>query len=120
MGTKITIELPEWAEKRHIYIMAGIEELAVKKAYSNELLIKTVQCNHCGECCKNIDRPETFPFPVVDGHCAYLKIYTDGKTDCGRGIAMPFSCSVEIPNLTKWDKGHLCCIEHKKELLNDV
>lgn len=37
MGTKITIELPEWAEGRHIYVLASVELLVVKYVGGKEI-----------------------------------------------------------------------------------
>jgi len=108
--------LPEWAEDRHIYILAGMERIATKKANENVLWIKTKRCNHCGKCCMNISHPEKFFMPVVDGNCANLIIYEDGKTDCKLNVDMPLSCCLADPVISNWKDKDICCIEYKKEL----
>jgi len=93
---KITIDLPEWAEERHIYVMAGIELLA-HKLPDKPLYIKTERCNMCGKCC--MDLSNRHPFPVVNGRCIYLQ-KEPGKNEmwrCELAINRPFGCSVGIP-----------------------
>ena len=115
MGTKITIELPEWAEERHIYVMAGLENVAVKKANSDEVLIKTETCNYCGKCCMNIPYPEKFPLPTVNGNCIHLDVYDNGKTECKLGFFMPFACAIGGPVSANWKDKDMCCIKYDKK-----
>jgi hypothetical protein len=65
---KITIEIPEWAKERHIFIMAGTECLAVKYASEKEVYVKTERCRFydfekCGMCCDGCE------FQMPDGGC---------------------------------------------------
>ncbi len=98
--------------------MAGTELLAYKPADKKELLVKTERCNWCGACCKNIKYPEKFKFPVINGNCAYLHIYTDGKTDCQLGVERPFSCCYGDPTLSNWSNFKDCCIKYEKKLVD--
>jgi len=78
---KIEIEIPDWADERHIYVFAGIELLAFKHV-DEAWKIKTSRCTMCGNCCRN--------FKGVD--CEHLK--QDGtRWVCGLGLARPISCS---------------------------
>jgi len=78
----ITIEMPEWAEKRHIYVFAGVELLAYQYA-GEKLRAKTGRCSMCGKCC--IFR---------DGPCEHLVPDGTEKMICSLGSGRPFSCSV--------------------------
>ena len=117
MGTKITIELPDWAEERHIYILAGIELLAVKYAGESKLRIKTEHCNMCGYCCHVLRDDGSFRFPVKDGHCEYLEVYEE-KEECSLGIDMPFSCCAGDPTLHNWKDKEKCSIRYKEEKIS--
>jgi hypothetical protein len=94
---KIEIEIPEWAEERHIYVMAGIELLA-KKEYCKPLMIKTERCNACGKCC--MDLPPKHPMGVTEeGWCNYL-VKEPGNNNmyvCGMYSHRPFGCCVAEP-----------------------
>ena len=85
---QITIEIPEWAEKNHIYVFAGIELLAYRHL-GQPVKIKELRCDKCGDCCRNIKG--NFP-PQTNGVCDYLR-----GNICGLGTSRPFSCG--FPNL---------------------
>jgi|OpeIllAssembly_1097287.scaffolds.fasta_scaffold962687_2 hypothetical protein len=110
---KITVEIPEWAQERDIYILAGFELLAAKKAGSKKLLVKKVRCNGCGNCCKVFTKDGSFRFPTKDNHCAHLQIYADGKTECGNPQGTrPAACIVGDPVLDNWSDKEGCVIEY--------
>jgi len=92
---KIELELPDWVEERHLYIMAGIETVAYKYL-DQPWKIKTGRCKSCGKCCMNFDvNDSSFKDKVVDGHCIYLKNY--GATwVCDLGSARPWDCCTVI------------------------
>jgi hypothetical protein len=61
----VKIDIPGWAIGKHIYIFAGAELLADKRAetyFENgkhksryfPLRIKTERCNGCGDCCSTV------------------------------------------------------------------
>lgn len=52
---RLTLELPEWALDRPIYIMAGNENVAV--LCEGKLWVKLNRCNYCGKCCI-YDKPD--------------------------------------------------------------
>jgi len=91
---KIEIEIPDWAQERAIYIMAGIE-LAAYKIPGKKWKVKTSRCNMCGKCCMNLD-PKKHPFPVINGRCVYLlkRPGKEEKYECGLRISRPFRCCV--------------------------
>jgi len=91
MGTKITVELPDWTEERLIYILAGIELVAYK--YPNKpLMVKTERCDMCGKCCMDLNSKHFFE--VVDGKCEHLikEVGNNKRWLCRLGISRPHSC----------------------------
>ena len=48
---RIEIDIPDWADERHIRILAGRELAAAKLAHEDFWRVKDVRCNHCGKCC---------------------------------------------------------------------
>ena len=103
-------ELPEWAQERHISIMAGMELLAYKRFGENTLHIKIVRCNWCGWCCcgkfarkMEIDK---------DDDCIHLKqIGLD--FECSLSTGRPWRCSWYDPVLAKFpDAKKYCCVRY--------
>lgn len=82
MIMSLIINMPEWAQERHIYVFAGIELLAYKLK-GRELKVKTSRCSMCGKCC--VIRGEPCQHLVADGK---------DKMVCDYGLARPFSCSI--------------------------
>lgn len=94
---KITLELPEWTEERHIRIFAGIEIVAYKLASENTFRIKKSRCNFCGKCCMDVKVDHMFGRDPITGDCQFLR--QNGKIyECGLGIGRPFSCCASVPN----------------------
>ena len=90
---KIELELPDWVEGKHIYIMAGIE-LAAYKHLNKPWKVKTGRCNMCGKCCMNFKRDrDTFP-RIKDGKCEFLIPDGKDKKVCGLRFNRPWVCSV--------------------------
>ena len=84
---RIELELPEWTEERHIYVMAGIELVAYK--YLNQpWKVKTGRCNMCGKCCSSFrNDSET----IINGTC--INLVNDGpKRICKLGVNRPWNC----------------------------
>ncbi len=106
---KITIDIPEWAQKRHIYIMAGIEMLAYKLYGEDVVHIKTARCSRCGECCMNLGLGSEEPIGP-DGNCIHLD-KVGGQYVCGLHIRRPFGCSV---GMQKKGSHPSCTVEYKE------
>lgn len=78
---KINLEIPDWVDGKHLYIMAGIE-LVAYRFLDGKWRVKTSRCSMCGKCCKRLN-------------CEHLKMDGD-KYICDHGLARPFSCCVGI------------------------
>ena len=105
---RIEIDLPDWCDERHIYIMAGIEMVAYKLAHEDKLMVKSVRCAKCGRCCQNLSRRRN----DVDQNGDCLELIPDGPGYfvCGKGVERPFGCSVGMQR-----KGRIegCSVEYK-------
>jgi hypothetical protein len=79
---KIEIEIPDWADGRHVYVFAGIELAAFKHAGA-PWRVKSSRCSMCGKCCEG---------------CIHLT--SDGpKRVCELGMNRPFACGTSaVPN----------------------
>ena len=110
MSKKITIEIPDWALERNIYILAGTEHLATASFTRGVMYIKKARCTMCGVCCTN--PPKTFMFPIVDNHCVHL-VQEGKQLLCGLGIRKPFLCCIEDPIMSK-DDDIDCPIKYEK------
>lgn len=103
---KIEIEIPDWCEERHIFILAGIEMAAYKLVDDDQWHVKKSRCNMCGECCKTFKKP--FVFEVHDGVCEHLL----SNNTCGLGGHRPWVCCTSMER--KGSKGvPNCSIEYE-------
>ena len=112
---KIELDLPDWVDTKHIYVMAGIELVAYKH-WKKPWKIKTSRCNMCGKCCESFPKNASkVPYPPnINGVCVYLKKDGDKKY-CSLGINRPFKCCV-VPS----PKGIPECTEVLKKYENKV
>ena len=92
---KVILDLPDWCNEKHIYVLAGRELVAYKYLDPKPWMIKSSRCNLCGKCC------QTFRGIINDaqidekGHCRHLK--PDGDMlRCGLELSVPFGCIVSI------------------------
>lgn len=76
---RIAVDLPDWADGRYIYVLAGIE-LAAYQRVGGPMMVKTGRCSMCGKCCKDCSELEP------DGE----------KLVCGLALGRPFSCCVGV------------------------
>jgi hypothetical protein len=92
----ITIEIPDWAEERNIYVLAGIELLAYQEV-GKPLMVKTERCSMCGECCCGMEEGSHF-FGVVDEHCEHLKkeVGNNNRWYCNLKYYRPIACCTSI------------------------
>lgn len=106
----ITLEVPEWAEERHIYVFAGREVIA-RKLVDKPLEVKTVRCNLCGECCRNCS--DDWMFGQTNGVCNHLRYERTPNGDgwfCKlRGDIVPFTCCKG-----KYEDLEKCCIRFEE------
>jgi hypothetical protein len=107
---QLVIDIPEWAQERHIYVMAGMELLAYLP-YQGQVQVKTVRCNNCGWCCEN---PPKGAVPQGhDGACIYLETIGSAK-ECSLGLSRPWHCCWPDPHLTKHPEADKhCCIRYE-------
>ena len=109
---KLVIELPDWAEERHIYVMAGIEMLAYKLYGEDVINIKAIRCIQCGKCCMDLKVGMGLPIDEK-GTCIHLEkigqVY-----ECGLGVHRPYMCSIGLEQ--KGRKGSPdCAIEYRQK-----
>jgi len=78
---KIVLQLPEWINERHIYVLAGMELVAFKHK-GKKWKVKISRCSMCGKCCEKLK-------------CEHL----DKNKECDYFLARPFSCCVGISNI---------------------
>ena len=95
---KIELELPDWVEElhksgRHIYVFAGIQEIARKKGGKDYWEVKQDSCNQCGECCKRVGERWGFGVDENTGWCKHL-IFEGNEYRCGFRIDRPFGCCI--------------------------
>ncbi|MHA2136289.1 MAG: hypothetical protein ACW99J_20710 [Candidatus Thorarchaeota archaeon] len=58
---KVIFEIPEWAEERHLFLLAGQECIAMQYAGEDDIYIKTGQCVHCQQCCLGFECEHASP-----------------------------------------------------------
>lgn len=87
MAKTLTIEIPEWAEERHVFVFGGFELIAFRPSGKDELWVKLTRCDKCGWCCENL-RPD----------CGDLQ-QVGGEKLCKRGADRPFICSYAEPKM---------------------
>ena len=103
---KITIEIPDWAQERNIYVMAGVELLATKRWDEEVVHVKDGRCSLCGDCCEN---KKNWIFPLNKGTCVHLNNQIDGTRECRLGSLRPHGCNIDDPvSLER------CTITHKE------
>jgi hypothetical protein len=107
---KIELNLPDWVDERHIYIMAGIEMVAYKLYGEDVIHIKTRRCSNCGECCMHLTPSARLPIGS-DGHCSYLEDVGGGLMECAMGVNRPFGCSIGMQRKGLFDHPS-CTVEY--------
>lgn len=101
---RISLELPDWVNKRRIRILAGIEEVA-KRSDDDTWEIKVSRCIRYGKCCMNV--PKDWSRGKQDGNCKHLQFEANEHL-CDLGVNRPFMCCVgdgwEKDCSIKWEK----------------
>lgn len=103
---RIELDLPDWAEGRHIYVMAGVEEVA-RKPPGRPWQIKTVRCDLCGGCCKKVGQNWRMGRDPETGWCARLR-QAGPEFYCDLGLMRPLACCVGEP------QSEFCCIRFEE------
>ena len=96
---KIELEIPDWTETNHIYILAG-QELVAYKYKGEEWKIKKSRCNLCGKCCESfpkVRKDEREP-KSINGRCVHLEDKNDGTKMCSLSIRRPYICLISLTN----------------------
>lgn len=109
---RIVLDLPDWVNERHIYVMAGIELAAYKLYGEDKFHIKTSRCSQCGECCMNLTQSAGVPIGQ-DGHCLHL-IAIGSKNECDLRLYRPFGCSTGMQRKGEFDHPS-CTVEYKEQ-----
>jgi hypothetical protein len=108
---KIEIELPDWCDERHIWIMAGTELAAYKDFGSDKWFIKKVRCNRCGKCCMNLVDDGQYELDE-NKNCVHLKSDGDFYV-CDLGIMRPIPCCEGDLEKNKENQDGTCCIRYE-------
>ena len=107
---QIILDLPDWCDERHIYILAGIE-LAAYKHQGQAWRVKDGRCVQCGDCCTGHKPGHPFMEIAFDGKC--MQLVPDGtKILCAKGEYRGLHCSTGDPVKDKW-ANHKCRITYK-------
>jgi|OpeIllAssembly_1097287.scaffolds.fasta_scaffold342647_1 hypothetical protein len=109
---RIEIELPDWVDERHIYIMAGVELAAYKEAQETTWHVKTKRCVQCGRCCLNLPKGQY----ILDENGDCINLIFDGKDKrlCKLGAMRPLPCCEGDPVKGNWGKD-FCSIRYDNE-----
>lgn len=84
------INIPNWASKRRITVLAGIE--SVIKRENGIWYEKTSRCIRCGKCCMNVPKKWS-QGQGKNGHCQYL-MYEANEYFCDKASGKPYRCCV--------------------------
>lgn len=108
---RITVDLPDWCDERHIYIMAGVELVAYKWYGQDFVRVKKVRCTFCGDCCKGLN--DLWPYGVDDaGTCIHLQEESaTGEFKCLLP-AVPSSCIMGSQEKGKYENTN-CVVEYE-------
>lgn len=109
---RLVFDLPDWADERHIYILAGVEMVAYKLYGEETIHIKKTRCNQCGQCCEGLTR---WYFPLTDERaCGYLHRLPD-HTECELGIGRPMVCCTGLQQKGKYGNHPKCSVEYEEK-----
>ena len=92
---KITFDLPDWVDERHIRVFAGIEQVA-RKLKDQPPEVKVVRCALCGKCCPNCDYlEERHGYKQPTGEWAKMcSLNEDRPQSCGNSDGFPEDCQI--------------------------
>ena len=94
MAFTINVTLPDWVDERDIFIVAGMEVVAIRRAYQKTINVKKDRCSQCGKCCMDVSK-DHFAGVGSDGNCEYLSFdKLSNLYECKIGPYKPFHCCV--------------------------
>ena len=107
---KISLEIPDWCNGRHLTIIAGTELAAYKNAQDTQWQVKTDRCNRCGKCCRDLAKGQV---PLNgNGDCVHL--IPDGVLwVCTLGALRPWPCIEGDPVRGQWKESGFCSVKYK-------
>ena len=105
---KIQLDLQDWCDERHIFVVAGTELAAYKDAFEDKFHVKTSRCNYCGKCC--MDLPKGHVPLDENNNCVHLGEDGD-KRPCKLGATKPLPCVEGDPVKSGWGKD-FCSIRY--------
>jgi len=86
------INIPDWAKDGYIkVILNDMELVAYKEPGNSPIMIKTVRCNNCGECCLDMAGSD---LADEEGKCKYLQ-FDNHNWKCNAGGRRRTSCLAE-------------------------
>lgn len=104
---EIVIKIPEWAADGQLRVLLnGIELVAYKEPGDSPVMVKTVRCTKCGECC--MDLGVGHEKADDEGKCKHL-VHEDGKWICNAGALRWYGCVADP--VGQYD----CPIEYKEQ-----
>lgn len=92
---RITFDLPDWVDERHIRVFAGIEEVA-RKLKGRPPEVKVVRCILCGKCCVGCQYlKERKGYKQPNGKWAMMCSLNEGRPQsCANNDGFPEECSI--------------------------
>jgi len=108
---KLVVELPDWCDERHIYVMAGIEMAAYKLYGEDKIHVKTTRCTECGQCCEKLYARWIFD-RTEEGDCEHLDKEIGGNRPCALGVMRPIGCCVGLQQKGKYSDYPSCTVEY--------
>ena len=110
---KVELDLPDWVDERHIYIVSGIEMVAYSLYGERKWYVKTDRCNMCGKCCTTSPK-EYLPFPRNEkGDCIHLRKSKKGDYgECILGVNRPWVCCTDLTQKKK-KRFKKCTVDYK-------
>lgn len=100
---EIKVDIPEIGAEdrdRSVHIFLGIEQRVRKLFPNSKWEVKTVSCDGCGECCKQVGNEWIHGVDPETGWCKYLRYSEGHHTDifkgwlCSPPATRPFDCSI--------------------------
>lgn len=113
---RIVVDLPDWCDERHIFIVAGIE-LAAYKLYGEDVVqVKTERCSMCGQCCEEVPH-NWFLGRTEENSCVHLQKDSEEYRPCRLGVLRPWSCCTDLVRAGKIPEYDKCTVDYEARTL---